>query len=187
MAGSNQAQCADSRVEVSMVGVSVRFILPQFVDVIIQDGADRIVLIRRQDNPGSWALPGGFLDHGEDLVAAAVREVREETALHLRNARVFNSYVFVSANGAPIGQTTVYTGIGMGAPIGGDDAIEAGSFALSALPRIFPNHTQIISDYVRLQQRGAQPLRGARIVSRANLSWANKPANREDSTSVKVA
>ena len=170
-----------------MVGTSVRFILPQFVDVIVQDGNDRIILIRRHDNPGSWALPGGFLDHGEDLVAAAVREVREETALHLRNARVFNSYVFVSANGAPIGQTTVYTGAGLGPPVGGDDAAEAESFALSALPKIFPNHTQIIADFVRLYQRGAQPLRGARIVSRAALGWANKPANTEDRSRTKVA
>ena len=170
-----------------MVGSSVRFILPQFVDVIAQDAPERIVLIRRQDNPGSWALPGGFLDRGEDLVTAAVREVREETALHLRNARVFNSYVFVSANGAPLGQTTVYAGTTIGTPIGGDDALCADRFLLRSLPRLFANHHHIITDFLRFQERGAQPLRGARIVSRAALSWAHTPANSEDRCRPKVA
>lgn len=56
------------------------------VDVIVSrmiDGEEHILLIQRKNDPyqGSWALPGGFLDMGETLEQAAVRELKEETCL----------------------------------------------------------------------------------------------------------
>ncbi|MFA6345206.1 MAG: NUDIX hydrolase, partial [Syntrophales bacterium] len=51
------------------------------VDVIVEVEAKGIVLIRRRNPPHGWAIPGGFVDYGESLEAAAVREAREETGL----------------------------------------------------------------------------------------------------------
>jgi 8-oxo-dGTP diphosphatase len=56
------------------------------VDIVVSrmiDGEEHILLIQRKHPPyqGSWALPGGFLDMGETLEQAAVRELKEETCL----------------------------------------------------------------------------------------------------------
>ena len=47
------------------------------MDLIIEIGGGRIVLIRRRNPPPGWALPGGFLEYGESLEQAAVREAKE--------------------------------------------------------------------------------------------------------------
>lgn len=66
------------------------------VDVIIPDPEDgkRIVLIRRSNEPfaGSWALPGGFVEVGESVERAAVREVKEETGLGVELVRLVGVY-----------------------------------------------------------------------------------------------
>jgi ADP-ribose pyrophosphatase YjhB (NUDIX family) len=52
------------------------------VNVVVVNDAGEILLIRRADND-NWALPGGAMDLGESLPAAAVRETLEETGLHV--------------------------------------------------------------------------------------------------------
>jgi len=58
------------------------------VDIIIEiateDGRQGIVLIKRKYPPYGWALPGGFVDYGESLEQAAVREAKEETSLDIQ-------------------------------------------------------------------------------------------------------
>ncbi|MBC8019494.1 MAG: NUDIX hydrolase, partial [Verrucomicrobia bacterium] len=61
------------------------------VDIIIETGSG-IVLIERKNPPHGWALPGGFVDYGESLEAAAVREAREETSLEVSNLRLLGCY-----------------------------------------------------------------------------------------------
>ena len=71
------------------------------VDIIIEleDGERdyegenrRIVLIYRKNHPVGWALPGGFVDYGETLESAAVREALEETSLRVDLIRQFHTY-----------------------------------------------------------------------------------------------
>jgi len=68
------------------------------VDIIIEvnGGTDAgrmsIVLIKRKNPPFGWALPGGFVDYGETLESAAVREAREETSLQVTLVRQFHTY-----------------------------------------------------------------------------------------------
>ena len=61
------------------------------VDIIIryQDG---IVLIERKNPPPGWALPGGFVDVGESLEEAAIREAKEETSLDVTLVEQFHAY-----------------------------------------------------------------------------------------------
>jgi hypothetical protein len=60
------------------------------VDIIIEIGG-RVVLIERKNPPHGWALPGGFVDYGESLESAAVREAREETSLDVELIEQFHT------------------------------------------------------------------------------------------------
>ena len=62
------------------------------VDIIIETEGEKIVLIQRKNPPFGWALPGGFVDYGESLEEAAVREAREETSLEVNLVRQMHTY-----------------------------------------------------------------------------------------------
>ena len=82
------------------------------VDLIISmetgANAEGVVLISRKNPPYGWALPGGFVDYGETLEAAAVREAREETTLHVTLERQFHTYSDPSRDPRQHTITTVY-------------------------------------------------------------------------------
>ena len=98
--------------------------------VIFKDG--RFVLIQRKNPPfeGMWALPGGFVDVGETVEAAAVREAREETGLDIELLALLNVYSDPSRD--PRGHTVsvVYIARAAGGDLqAGDDAAAARLFA----------------------------------------------------------
>lgn len=117
------------------------------VDIIIECN-DGIVLIKRINPPAGWALPGGFVDYGESLEEAAVREAREETGLNVELLRQFHSYSDPSRDTRFHSITTVFVARANGIPSAGDDAGEARIFFKDDLPEnIAFDHRNILMDY----------------------------------------
>jgi len=122
------------------------------VDVIIElegETPPRIVLVKRRNPPHGWALPGGFVDYGETVEEAAVREAREETGLEVSLVRQFHVYSDPSRDPRGHMMSTVFVATARGIPVGADDAKEARGFAADDLPEdITFDHRDIISDYI---------------------------------------
>jgi len=117
------------------------------VDVIVGDG-DRVVLIERRNPPLGWALPGGFVDYGESLEAAARREAREETGLELVDLEQFRAYSAPDRDPRQHNVSVVFTARGRGTLCAGDDARGASWFPVTALPApLCFDHAQILADY----------------------------------------
>jgi 8-oxo-dGTP diphosphatase len=123
------------------------------VDIIIEvDGG--IILIERRNEPLGWALPGGFVDYGETLEDAAIREAREETSLAISNLRLVGCYSDPARDLRLHAISTVYAASGAGEPSAADDAANLAIFSLSALPeKLCFDHSKILADYARLKSR----------------------------------
>jgi 8-oxo-dGTP diphosphatase len=122
------------------------------VDIIIEltDGSSpRIVLVKRRNPPVGWALPGGFVDYGETVEQAAVREALEETGLEIELERQFHTYSDPARDERGHMISVVFVARAEGKPKGGDDAREAEAFSPDQLPEnIVFDHLQIIRDYL---------------------------------------
>jgi 8-oxo-dGTP diphosphatase len=130
---------------------------PIAADVIIEIGG-RIVLIERKNYPPGFAIPGGFVDVGETVEAAAIREMREETGLDVELLDLLGIYSRPDRD--PRGHTisVVYVGRAQGKPRGDDDAKSADLFSLDALPSPLAfDHAEILADYARYKTGGERP------------------------------
>ncbi len=117
------------------------------VDIIIRYEG-KIVLIERRNPPFGWALPGGFVDYGESLEKAAIREAREETGLDLRDLRQFRAYSEPDRDPRQHNISMVFIAEGQGQLRGGDDAAKAALFSLDELPSpLCFDHGKILADY----------------------------------------
>lgn len=117
------------------------------VDIIIRYN-DGIILIQRKNPPEGWALPGGFVDYGETLEAAAVREAKEETGLDIKLVRQFHSYSDPARDRRQHTISTVFIADASGRAIAGDDAAALDTFQKGHLPdKIVFDHKQILEDY----------------------------------------
>lgn len=120
------------------------------VDTIIEvDGG--IVLIKRKNPPFGWAIPGGFVDYGETLENAAIREAKEETSLDITLIRQFHTYSEPSRDPRHHTISTVYIARAKGVPVASDDAKEAKIFKdMDSLPEeIAFDHRKILEDFFR--------------------------------------
>jgi 8-oxo-dGTP diphosphatase len=128
-------------------------------DIIIEliDRAERpIVLVERAHVPSGWAIPGGFVDVGETVEQAAIREAREETGLEVRLVALLGVYSDPARD--PRGHTAsvVYVAEAVGEPLGQDDAAAAGVFSPDALPAPLAfDHARILADYLTFRRSGA--------------------------------
>ena len=103
------------------------------VGTIIRDEHGHIVLVRRAIEPGygKWVFPGGYVDRGEEVLVAALREAREETGLEIRIDRLVNVYSYPGR--APV--IIVYSATMTGGCLACDEeSLDAKFFAPDAIP-----------------------------------------------------
>ena len=103
------------------------------VGTIIVDEREHIVLVKRAIEPGygKWVFPGGYVDRGEDVKVAAIREAREEAGLDVALGRLINVYSYPGR--APV--IIVYAARMIGGCLGCDDeGLEARFFAPEDIP-----------------------------------------------------
>jgi 8-oxo-dGTP diphosphatase len=122
------------------------------VDAVVfrkQSAANEILLIRRKNEPfeDSWALPGGFVDDGEDLEDAAIRELEEETSVKVSNAEQLKAF---GKPGRDPRHHTVSVAFMAFVPdnttaVAADDAKEIGWFRVDDLPALAFDHAEIIA------------------------------------------
>ncbi|MDF1613397.1 NUDIX hydrolase [Desulfurivibrio dismutans] len=117
------------------------------VDIIIETEGG-IVLIKRKTPPAGWALPGGFVDYGESLEAAAIREASEETGLTVRLRRQLHTYSDPNRDSRAHTISTVFLAESVGGTLqAGDDAARAAVFPLDSLPDLVFDHNRMVADY----------------------------------------
>ena len=116
------------------------------------------MFIERGNEPRGFALPGGFVDEGEWVADAAVREAKEETGLDVELVELFHVYSDPARDRRKHTVSTVFIGRATGTPVGGDDAARAIVCAPDALPGpLVFDHATIVADYVAYKQHGARP------------------------------
>ena len=117
-----------------------------------------IVLIERKNPPPGWAIPGGFVDIGESVPDAAVREALEETRMEVRLRCLLG--VYSKPDRDPRGHTVsmIYVAEAHGEPVAADDAANVGIFDPAAVdvPLAF-DHETILRDYLEYRRTGRVP------------------------------
>jgi 8-oxo-dGTP diphosphatase len=130
------------------------------VDVLIEvDGRPgELVFIERKHAPVGFALPGGFVDEGEFLADAAVREAKEETGLDVALIELFHCYSDPRRDARQHTVSTVFIGRARGLPVGGDDAAQALVCRPAELPAsLVFDHALIVADYLHYRATGERP------------------------------
>ncbi|NOZ36586.1 MAG: NUDIX hydrolase [Gammaproteobacteria bacterium] len=122
------------------------------VDIIVELSdcpENSIVLIERRYPPYGWALPGGFVDVGETLEQAAVREAREEISLAVSLTFLLGCYSDPQRDTRGHTVSAVYIAQASGKPVAADDARTVEVFPVSALPdKLAFDHHRILRDYL---------------------------------------
>lgn len=118
------------------------------VDIIIEI-YDGIVLIERKNPPFGWALPGGFVDYGESLEDAAIREALEETSLRITNLNLLGCYSDPRRDQRQHTISTVFVARATGSPHPADDAVNLVVVNPERIDmQLCFDHDRILSDYL---------------------------------------
>ena len=131
------------------------------VDVIVYNPDFGLVLVERANEPLGWALPGGFVDLGESVESAALREIREETGLEVVLTGLLGVYSRPDRDPRRHTLSVVFTGRALDplALKAGDDARQAAFYQIKALPvQLAFDHNEILADFM-------QVLRGQRTLA----------------------
>ena len=125
------------------------------VDIIIEIHNrykfEGIVLIERKNEPYDWAIPGGFVDYGECVEDAAIREAKEETHLDVELDYLLGVYSNPDRDPRFHTISTVFVAKAKGLPVAGDDAKSLAVFNLKNIPdKLAFDHRTIIDDYIEM-------------------------------------
>jgi 8-oxo-dGTP diphosphatase len=126
-------------------------------DAIIARDDGAIVLIRRKNPPLGWAIPGGYVEYGEEISKACVREAREETSLEVEPLVQLFTYSDPRRDPRQHNISTVYACRMKGGELAaGDDAADAKWFAEREVPwgELCFDHAEILRDYFRWVKTG---------------------------------
>jgi ADP-ribose pyrophosphatase YjhB (NUDIX family) len=119
------------------------------VDLIIEIEGQGLVLIERLNPPPGWALPGGFVEVGESLEQAAVREAKEETCLDVELLGQFHTYSDPKRDPRMHCISTVFVARATGTPRAEDDAKSVALYPKDQLPEVMAfDHRKILDDYL---------------------------------------
>ncbi|NEO85187.1 MAG: NUDIX hydrolase [Spirulina sp. SIO3F2] len=134
------------------------------VDIIIEllDRPQRpIILIERQNEPHGWAIPGGFVDYGERVEIAAVREALEEVCLDVSLVSLLGVYSDPQRDPRQHTMSAVFVATAIGTPQAADDAKTVGIFQQWEIPtNLCFDHAQILQDYWHYRHYGQRPSLG---------------------------
>ncbi|MFM7409025.1 MAG: NUDIX domain-containing protein [Cuspidothrix sp.] len=134
------------------------------VDIIIEliDRPNRpIILIERHNEPLGWALPGGFVDYGEAVEKAAMREAEEEIGLKVELIEQLLVYSDPERDPRQHTISIVFLATATGEPLAGDDAKGVGIFEPWCVPgNLCFDHDRILRDYWRYRNYGIRPRLG---------------------------
>ena len=110
-----------------------------------------IVLIQRKNEPLGLALPGGFVDIGESVESAVVREMKEEISLDVTIVKLLGVYSDPSRDTRFHTASVTYICRAYGEPTGADDAKEASIYKLDEIPldKLVFDHKKILEDYLK--------------------------------------
>ena len=132
----------------------VVFLDPKVAVVVLISARNKLLFVQRGAEPqiGKWCFPGGYVDRGEEVEAAARREVREETGLEVEITRLIGLY---SLEANPVIVAAYVGRVISGDLVAGTDAQEAGWFEVGALPDLaFPHNVKIIEDWETASRTG---------------------------------
>lgn len=119
------------------------------VDIIIELEREKIILIKRKNPPYGWAIPGGFVNYGESLEAAAIREAKEETNLDIELISQLQAYSDPKRDKRAHIVSVVFIAKGYGMPKAYSDAKEVGIFEINKFPEELAfDHKKILKDYL---------------------------------------
>lgn len=114
-----------------------------------------IVLIERKNPPYGWAIPGGFMDVGERLEVAAIREAKEEVCLDVNLKALLGMYSDPKRDDRGHTVTAVYVAEAKGEPQAADDAKNLAIFEMNNLPeQLAFDHAQVLDDYRKFRETG---------------------------------
>lgn len=131
------------------------------VDIIVELADGTIVLIERKNPPYGWALPGGFVDYGEAIECAAIREAKEEISLDVSLTEQFYTYSDPHRDSRHHTVSTVFIATAEGVPEAADDAKTVRTFHQNNLPAPLAfDHARILRDYFSFKKTGARPKPG---------------------------
>ena len=135
------------------------------VDIIIElpsNTGPQIVLIERKNPPFGWALPGGFVDVGESIEQAAIREAKEETSLDIALTDLLGIYSDPARDSRGHTVSAVYIATGKGQAKAQDDALNLQVCDPRKPPgKLAFDHQRIVDDYLEFKRTGLRPKIGA--------------------------